>query len=261
MVLYRRAVQRRRIAKDGNVNVVAEVVEDSTVNEATIGDTNVTGTLHPLELAPIAAIRQRIWDWSSTSLFAGMDAGITSCVRGLTKILPKLVGRILGHDYNTALCGVVVAALNGDLRADPLAPEVKEDGQTIPVPQPPGIVSLPKRRPRKGVHAKRRYRVPVLAGDVASELKLRHGFLVNNGDNRKLIRADATRKVEALRREGNEIWKSMRSHDAYLVVMHASEMFWLQTADEAAVSEMYSFKPLAALRGARAKCARAPTRC
>lgn len=239
-----------------NVNVVVEVAEDSVPDETTIMDANVTGMLHPLELALPAAIRQRIWDWSSPSLFAGMDTGITACVRGLASIAPKLVGRVVGHDYHAAECGVVVAALNGDLIADPLEPEVNEDGHIIPVPQPPGIVSLPKKR-----RIKRRYRVPVLAGDVASELKLRHGFLVNNGENRKLIRADAARKVEALRREGNEIWTSMRSRDAYLVVMHASEMFWIQTADEAAVSKIYSSKPLANLRGARAKCARAPTRC
>ena len=106
---------------------------------------------------------------------------------------------------------------------------------------------------------KRALKVPVLAGEVASLLKARHGFLKCTGKNRALIRADTVRKVEALRRDGDPSFVNLRNSDIYLIVMHASEMFWIASEDEQDVASTYSHAALNRLRTVRDDFADDPT--
>ncbi|APG76645.1 hypothetical protein 1 [Wenzhou tombus-like virus 9] len=104
-------------------------------------------------------------------------------------------------------------------------------------------------------------RIPVLAGEVASGLKVRHGLLADNAENRRLIRSDASRRCEALRRDGDEWFKNLRNHDMLAVVVHASQMFWLMSDDEEAAISIYDDHYLVANRRRRAKLASSPTAC
>ena len=98
-------------------------------------------------------------------------------------------------------------------------------------------------------------RVPVVAGEIAQGLKVRHGMILDTVENRRLIRSDAARRCEALRRDGDPWFVNMRNHDMHLVVMHASQMFWLLTDDEEALYESYALQNVAANRGRRARYA------
>jgi len=94
-------------------------------------------------------------------------------------------------------------------------------------------------------------RIPVLAGELASLLKLRHVGLEDNASNRFLIRTDAGRRAEALRREGEYPFKNMRNMELTNVAMHASEMYWIFSQDEEYVSDLYSEPLLKRLRKRR----------
>jgi PHD/YefM family antitoxin component YafN of YafNO toxin-antitoxin module len=104
-------------------------------------------------------------------------------------------------------------------------------------------------------------RIPVLAGEVASGLKMRHGMLIDSVENQQLIRADAARRIEALRRDADPMFVNLRNHDMHLVVMHASKMYWIMSDDEEYVQELYSKRTLASLRASRNKVAVSPTSC
>lgn len=98
---------------------------------------------------------------------------------------------------------------------------------------------------------KHRGRIPIAAGEVAALLKIKHPALEDTRENRLLIRADAARKAEAYRREGFEGWENFRNIDLLNVVMHASEMYWILTADEEYVGELYSHHCMRGLRRRR----------
>jgi hypothetical protein len=245
--------------KVGNVGGGTETAADAVVDEVVTADKNVTGLVRSSELTLIARARQELSDWSSVEVPALLGGDFTSFALGLLGVVPRFAAGHIGYNYRTVETQTVEAVLNGDLVAEPLDDIVKEDGETVPVVQAAGIVSVSvKRTPKHKGHVAR---IPVLAGDIASELKLRHGLLIDDGDNQELIRADTVRKVEAARKDGNKLWRALRSRDALLVVMHAEKMFWLMSADEADVADLYSRDSLTVLRGARAKLARAPTRC
>jgi hypothetical protein len=156
---------------------------------------------------------------------------------------------------NPLEAGVVVAVVNGDLAVEGA---VKREE----VPRSGGrdseavIKVMTGRRARKN---RRALRIPVLAGDIASGLKLRHGYLAKNAQNRELVRADATRRIEALRRDGDELFKNMRNHDLNLVAMHAAEMFWIASQDEEDVHALYGHSELSRLRSVRARMANGPS--
>jgi hypothetical protein len=113
------------------------------------------------------------------------------------------------------------------------------------------------------IHRKRKRvaRIPVLAGEIASGLKMRHGMLIDSVENRQLIRADAARRIEALRRDADPMFVNLRNHDLNLVVMHASKMYWIMSDDEEYIQELYSKPILASRRANRNKVAVSPSSC
>jgi len=98
---------------------------------------------------------------------------------------------------------------------------------------------------------KHRGKIPLAAGEVAALLKIKHVGLEDTRENRLLIRADAGRKAEALRREGFENWENMRNIDLLNVIMHASQMYWILTNDEEYVGELYDHRTMRSLRRRR----------
>nr|UHS72294.1 MAG: hypothetical protein 1 [Tombusviridae sp.] len=158
---------------------------------------------------------------------------------------------------NPMEAGVVLAVVNGDLAVEGAAQ--KEEAPKSGGRDPETVVKvMTGRRARR---SKKALRIPVLAGDVASGLKLRHGYLVQNAENRELVRADATRRIEALRRDGDPLFKTMRNHDLYLVAMHAAEMFWIASEDEEDVQALYGHSELSRLRSVRTNLASGPSSC
>jgi hypothetical protein len=171
---------------------------------------------------------------------------------------------------------VALTILNGDLNEDtiPVAPRVvgiNEVGsdQTSACPSESGdsfglgvgseVIEV-KREKRffraKPIH---RGKIPVAAGEVAALLKIKHVGLEDTRENRLLIRADAGRKAEALRREGFENWENMRNTELLNVIMHASQMYWILTNDEEYVSELYSHHTMCGLRRRRNELSAAQT--
>lgn len=114
----------------------------------------------------------------------------------------------------------------------------------------PGSQVVPVAREKRFFQRKPKHRgrIPVAAGEVACILKLRHVGLRDTPANRLLVRADAGRRAEALRREEETHFKNMRNRDLLNVVMHASEMYWLLSNDEEYVEELYSNRWLKGLR-------------
>jgi len=100
-----------------------------------------------------------------------------------------------------------------------------------------------------------------LAGEVASGLKMRHGMMIDNHENRQLIRADAARRIEALRRDKDPLFVNLRNHDMHLVVMHATQMFWIMSDDEEFVQELYERPELKSRRRRRQKAVSAGFSC
>jgi hypothetical protein len=145
----------------------------------------------------------------------------------------------------------VLAVVNGDIEATGV--------QTVDqVPKSGGRGSTSMVRVRK---ARKVGRIPVLAGEVASGLKMRHGMLVDSAENRQLIRSDAARRTEALRRDKDPMFVNLRNHDMHLVIMHASKMYWIMSDDEEYVQELYSKSELTSRRARRNKVAVSPTSC
>jgi hypothetical protein len=148
---------------------------------------------------------------------------------------------------NPIEAGVVIAVVNGDLDAE----GDEEDGK---VPRSNGrgeemIVTVDTSR--RAREKRRPLRVPVLAGDIASTLKLHHGFLSETVENRELIRADAVRRIEALRRDGDPRFKNIRTHDLYLVSLYASNLFWIASDDEVEACAIFKHAELRRLKTVR----------
>jgi len=110
---------------------------------------------------------------------------------------------------------------------------------------------LKRRIRRKLAASKKPSRIPVLAGEVAGELKLRHNVLRDTVSNRKLINADTTRRILALRKDGNPKFENLRTKDIQLVALHAAKMYWIPTDDEIEVQEIYQSTMLMNLRKVR----------
>ncbi|APG76187.1 hypothetical protein 1 [Beihai tombus-like virus 3] len=108
-----------------------------------------------------------------------------------------------------------------------------------------------RRKPFFGPQPRNHGRIPVMAGEVANLLKLRHIGLRDTPENRFLIRADAGKRAEALRREGERPWNTVRNAELLSIAMHASEMYWILSRDEEYVGELYSESLLRGLRRRR----------
>jgi len=114
----------------------------------------------------------------------------------------------------------------------------------------PGCQVVPVAREKRFFQRKPKHRgrIPVAAGELACILKVRHTGLRDTPANRLLVRADAGRRAEGLRREEHPHFENMRNRDLLNVVMHASEMYWLLSSDEEYVEELYSNRWLRNLR-------------
>jgi hypothetical protein len=230
-----------------------------------VADIGVTGITEKLDLNWFASARQGVWDRSSLEHPAEEGNRFVAGIQGLLLAAPKFVGRRIGYDYRVEETQLILAALNGDISVEPTCDTTNADGVIVPAKHiSAGVVTVSRSayvRPDCRARNKVRARVPILAGDVASELKIRHGILPLSEENRKLIRADAGRKIGALRKGSDVQWTGMRSRDAYLVTMHAAEMYWIMSSDEEDVLDIYERKHLTALRETRASKAKVSLRC
>lgn len=167
---------------------------------------------------------------------------------------------------------VMMSVLNGDLTISEPKPEESTNpeeeegkgGKQTPVGANSGNLDKDASKPRCEVKVsrekkffsakpKRRGRISVAAGEVASLLKMRHGGLKDSPENRLLIRLDAGKRVEALRREDQHPFGSMRNTDALCCTMHAAEMYWILSSDEEYTEELYSHHLIKRLKRRRDK--------
>jgi hypothetical protein len=171
---------------------------------------------------------------------------------------------------------VALTILNGDLGVDiiPVAPSVEgigEVGQDQADASPSesgdsfglgvGSEVIQVKREKRFFKRKPRHRgkIPLAAGEVAALLKIKHVGLEDTRENRLLIRADAGRRAEALRREGFENWENVRNIELLNIVMHASQMYWILSNDEDYVGELYSHHTMRSLRRRRNELTAAQT--
>jgi len=163
---------------------------------------------------------------------------------------------------------VALTILNGDLGVDiiPVAPRVEgidevsldqadasssESGDSFGLGVASEVIQVKREKTFFKAKPRHRGKIPLAAGEVAALLKIKHVGLEDTRENRLLIRADAGRKAEALRREGFENWENMRNIDLLNVIMHASQMYWILTNDEEYVGELYSHHTMRGLRRRR----------
>jgi hypothetical protein len=177
--------------------------------------------------------------------FAAVGATLKKCSNG--------VANLLEPNDSPLAAGVVLAIVNGDVEIDAL----HDDPDTAPTRVAGGgtieVQSAKRRKTRK----RKALRIPVLAGDVVSGLKLRHGYIKDTTENRILIRSDSSRRVEALRRDGDPSYVNLRNADLLPIVLHASKAFWIASDDEIDVHMLYKNVYLRPFQAARALMARA----
>lgn len=171
---------------------------------------------------------------------------------------------------------VALTILNGDLGVDiiPVAPRVEgidevgqdqadaspsESGDSFGLGVGSEVIQVKREKRFFKAKPKHRGKIPLAAGEVAALLKIKHVGLEDTRENRLLIRADAGRRAEALRREGFESFENMRNIDLLNVVMHASQMYWILTNDEEYVGELYSHRTMRGLSRRRNELTAAQT--
>jgi hypothetical protein len=93
---------------------------------------------------------------------------------------------------------------------------------------------------RKTRRGRRTARIPVIAMELRSRLKLVLGDLDDNKENRLLVQRDAGRRALAARIEGQPLFSTLRDCDLRWVAIHACEMFFIPTADEIECTELWS---------------------
>jgi len=122
--------------------------------------------------------------------------------------------------------GAVKAIIDGDMVVETI---VDSSGVTQPVSS--GSDQCVKIQPR-GKRRRKPIRIPVLAGEVSAMLRLRHGYLHKNAENSMLVRQDASRRVQALRKDKDPLFVNLRDSDLLLVVEYSSRMYWIPSSDE-----------------------------
>jgi hypothetical protein len=221
-------------APERNISVNSSLVGQYVDIEA---DGNVAGTVEGVDETWIDGVRRWLVGWlPKTIQREEMRNNKGSCC--FSSPLKPMRGIVdwIEPDHNPMEAGVVVSVVNGDIEAEGvgLEDQVTKSGGRDAI----GYVRV--HNGRRARHNRKALRIPVLAGEVASGLKMRHGILKRSEENVKLVRSDAARRIEALRRDGDPMFKNLRNHDMYTVVMHAAEMYWIASDDERDVAELYN---------------------
>lgn len=80
--------------------------------------------------------------------------------------------------------------------------------------------------------------MPILAGEVSFYLKSRHGVLVDSGNNRNLIRADAAKFVTSLYLSEKEPYAGLGWKDIAPIVEYGALLYWIPSYDEVSCESM-----------------------
>jgi hypothetical protein len=211
-------------------------------------------------------LRRTLWVTGQAAAFGGILLGFGKIALVVSPVTMGVIWAL--RDRKSDLeADIILSVANGDMEAEQVKKESTCEGDddeqviTCGGRDDKAVVKVDSKpywwRTRKPITR----RIPVLAGEIAAGLKVRHGAILDITENRRLIRSDAARRCEALRRDGDPWFVNMRNHDMNLVVMHASQMFWIMTDDEEAIHESYALPDIRARRERRARCAASPHAC
>jgi len=81
-------------------------------------------------------------------------------------------------------------------------------------------------------------RTPILAGDIARRVKLEFPSLVDNSESRLIVSTVVTRQINALVKQNDPTYRSLRSKEMLSIAQWACELFWIETEAEEGIRLM-----------------------
>jgi hypothetical protein len=243
---------------DGQVSITWDSVSNAKDGKISIGATdmytsqNVSGVVDVPRERWFAKIRRSLGEWfSPDGILENEDSDDMCCLPRMFRQCNDGVAMWLEPTDCPFEAGAIIAVVNGDVEIDS-----GENVSDTPPERVAGGGVIRVHNAKSKMMRAPRVRIPVLAGEVVSGLKARHGMISDTNENRLLIRSDTSRRVEALRRDGVPEFVNLRNSDLLLIIMHASNMFWMASEDEMAIHALYGNVYLKPSQEARAAMSR-----
>jgi len=170
--------------------------------------------------------------WVTAIVFATIGAVFYAYQCWSTEALKSdnIISPVLDGEFG--LCPVVVTATDSSEADSTITCTVSTSTDEHPTSD--GSIYVSVKSP-----ARRRRRIPVISGILRTKLKMRLGDLVDTPENRRLVKSDANRRAIAARTDGEHGFVNLRDRDLYAVVLHATHLFFIPSADEVTCEEMY----------------------
>jgi len=196
-------------------------------------DSNVMGEAPELNVSFLHRVRQSLGDWLTPRQKTVYGNSIVCCyLQHIVLHACEYLGAQVAPKSDVARSAMLIGIANGDLRSAGQPTTAPSAGAEI-------RVKLTKRTGYKGTRKQnhRHFSINVLAERVMYQTRIRLGNIELTPDNKKLVRADVSRRAEGLRRDGDPEFKNLRDRDLYRVVSIASEIYWILTDDEMDLAE------------------------